>query len=129
MDYRREMRDLIAHRRTYYPVLAHLLALKGNTPPDRLPLDLLADRDLVTILELLDIGYLDPEVFVVKNPFGEIRGFYYLGGHPFASKGMAFFAEEGRRRRMLRAAALAAGALVFLLAAAIIINISGGRGG
>jgi hypothetical protein len=123
------MRDLIAHRRTYYPVLARLLALKAGTPASRLPLDLLADGDLITALELLDIEYLDPEVFVVKKAFGEIRGFYYLGGHPFTAKGMAFFEEERRRRRMLRAAALAAGALVFLLAVAIIITISGVRGG
>ena len=127
MDYRREIRELIAHRRTYFPVLARLLALKGGTPPNRFPLDLLADRDLVTILELLDIEYLDPEVFIVKKAFGEIRGLYYPGGHPFTAKGMAFFNGEKRRRRAMRAAAVVAGAIALLMVLTALISITGGR--
>ena len=83
---------------------------------------------MLTALELLDIEYLDPEAFVVKKAFGDIRNFYYIGGYPFTKKGDAYMAQEERRRRLLRVGWLLALASSLIAAGYIILKTMGSGG-
>lgn len=125
MNYTREIGKLIAHRKRYYPVMVWLLGLHTGVRTENLPREITENDMMLTGLELLDIEYLDPEAFVVKKAFGDIRNFYYIGGYPFTAKGAAYMEEEGRRRRLLRVKIIFAGCMVLLLAGALIMKITG----
>ncbi|HPA71271.1 MAG TPA: hypothetical protein PKY31_03320 [Spirochaetota bacterium] len=128
MDYRKEIALLIKRRRQYYPVMKRLHSIHRESPVRKQPREIHAGEGMLTALVLLDIGYLDPEAFVVKKAFGDIRNFYYMGGYPFTEKGDAYMAQEGRRRRLLRLGGMLASAAALIAAGYIILKTMGSGG-
>lgn len=99
------MRKLEAGRERYFPVMAALMDMK--MPGDGSPARIEEPSMMRIVLELIDIGYLDQDAFVIKKKFSEIRGLYFRGGNPFTGKGWAEFnrnyriRRNGMRRRLL----------------------------
>ncbi len=118
MNFKQELREMQKHRELYFPAMNRLLGLKNDDPGGRK--DITLGGDMMILLELLDIGYLNPEAFYIKRTFGEINNLYYLGGYPFTESGEAYFHLNlmKRRRRIygpLLALLLAAAVLVYYL--------------
>ncbi len=90
-DYRKEMKKLRKHRRLYRPAMSRVLDLYNRVTPSDLPIELIDDRDILTILELIDVGYLDEEALVAKHRFGSVTGLRYNGAYPFTEEGTAFY--------------------------------------
>ncbi|MBN2080104.1 MAG: hypothetical protein JW838_14140 [Spirochaetes bacterium] len=110
MDYAKELKRLGKRRKSYIPVLASILEMRNVTAAANLPLELIDRDDALTILELMDIDYLDPEAFTARRRFGDIVSLLYNGGPPLSDRGLAFMKEHraslvlmkiGRRLRKL----------------------------
>jgi len=113
VNYRKEIALLVKHRNTYGPVMDRLSTLHGAWTGSSEPVAIDTDGDMLTVLELLDIGYLDPEAFIIKQSFGDYRAVFYRGGCPFAAKGESYLAERrGKRLRLIAVAAVAAAATI-----------------
>ncbi len=76
------------------------------------------------LLELIDLGYLDEDAFIVTESFGTIRGLSYRGKYALTTDGEKLYGEmtlaRARRKNaiaaaLLVAAACAAAAAAFLL--------------
>jgi hypothetical protein len=96
MDYKRELKKLQKRRRAYYPAVTRLMDLYHAPGSSVLPVELIHDRDALTILELIDVGYLDGDVLVIKRRFDDIVGLLYIGGYPLTESGEKFLRREGR---------------------------------
>ncbi len=94
MNYRRELRKYGKHRKKYRPVMSMLLNLHDAAGRAEVPVIITGQNDMLIILELIDIGYLDPEALIVKKKFGDIAGVAYNGMFPFTEKGTAFYHYE-----------------------------------
>ncbi len=102
MDYAKELKRLGMRRRGYLPVLASLLELRDGTSAAELPLELIDRGDILTILELMDIDYLDPEAFTARRRFGDIVSLLYNGGPPLSDRGLAFMKEHRASLALLK---------------------------
>jgi len=120
MDYKKEMKRLEKGREKYFPVMDALMDMKlpGDGPSQ------ITDPEMMrVVLELLDIGYLDPDAFVVNKKFSEIRGLFFRGGNPITAEGWKEYKRNyitkrtGLRRRLFLLAFL------FFLCAAVIFII------
>ena len=96
IDYAKELKRLGERRKAYLPVLASLIEMHGATGAGELPMELIDRGDVLTILELMDIEYLDPRAFTARRRFGDIVSLLYNGGHPLSGRGMDFI----RRHRL-----------------------------
>ncbi len=96
MDYKKELKKLQKHRRSYYPAVARIMDLYHNAVSAELPVELINDRDALIILELIDVGYLDEDALVIRRRFDDIVGLLYTGGYPLTENGETFLQREGR---------------------------------
>jgi len=94
VDYKKEIRKLKKHRRLYRPAMARMLDLYNSVKPAELPVELIDDGDILTILELIDVGYLDESALVATRRFGTVTGLSFQGGHPFTGSGKAFYFKD-----------------------------------
>jgi hypothetical protein len=94
MNYRSELRKYKKQRKKYRPVMSMLLDLHDTAGPADVPIAIADQKDMLIILELIDIGYLDPEALIVKKKFGDIAGVAYNGKFPFTEKGTVLFRAE-----------------------------------
>lgn len=96
MDYKKELNKMQKHRRGYYPAVTRLMDLYHSTAASDLPVELINDRDALMILELIDVGYLDEDVLVIRRRFDDIAGLLYTGGYPLTESGEIFLQREER---------------------------------
>lgn len=59
------------------------------------PVSITDYNDMLIILELMDIGYVDVNAFVIKRKFEDITGLVYKGKFPLTEKGELFLRREG----------------------------------
>ena len=109
------MARLKKHRKTYGPVMDRLSSLHSAWAGFSEPVQITMEEDMLTILELLTIEYLDPDAFKITKSFGEYRALYYLGGFPFTAKGERFLAERHKKRVRVIVGAVAASVAIALL--------------
>ncbi len=96
MDYKKEIKKLQKHRRGYYPAVTRLMDLYHAAAASDLPVELINDSDVLIILELIDVGYLDEDVLVIKRRYNDITGLLYTGGYPLTENGELFYQKERR---------------------------------
>ncbi|MBN1532662.1 MAG: hypothetical protein JXA20_08375 [Spirochaetes bacterium] len=87
MDYKDQLRKMKKHRKRYFPVVERLLAIHGETGGDRVRHEITDIDDMVIILELLDLGYLDADSFIVVRSFDDVSRIYYNGRYPLTAAG------------------------------------------
>ena len=89
MDYRNELKKMKKHRRRYRPAVEALMRMYHSFPAGGEPIDLNGREDLTVMLELIDIGYLDPDAFNITTRFGDIASVRYNGRYPLTPSGEA----------------------------------------
>lgn len=103
MNYKKELNKLRKHRMQYRPAMAMLMNMHDQSNSSDFPVELIDKKEVLIILELLDIGYLDENALIVKRRFGDITGLSYTGEYPFTESGDFFFQQSrGAVKRMIR---------------------------
>ena len=121
MDYKKEMKMLLKGRERYFPVIDALLDMKTAEGSHPLSID---DPDMMrTVLELLDIGYFDPDAFIINQRFGEVRGLYYKGGPVLTDSGWTQYKMHHSVQRKQKVRRLFILLAVIWIAAALILLI------
>lgn len=82
------------HRENYFPMMNKLLGIHKSTPRNNFPVNIENTEDMLLTMELIDIGYLDPDAFFVQRSFEDIKGLIYYGHYPFTEKGYALFKQN-----------------------------------
>jgi len=95
MNYKKELNKLRKHRKQYRPIMAMLMKMHTQSDFSDFPVELIDNKEILIILELLDIGYLDENSLIVKRRFDYITGLSYTGEYPFTDSG-DFFYQQGR---------------------------------
>jgi len=90
MNYKYELKKYKKHRKKYLPVVAKLLDMHTALHDDDFPVTIADTNVMLVILELLDIGYLDPDALIIKKKFESIAGLIYNGKYPLTKKGDVF---------------------------------------
>lgn len=119
MDYRQELKKMQRNRGKYFPVIDGLLAIKecGGSSPVHLD----DPERMRTVLELIDIGYLDADAFIVNKKFGEINRIYFKGGNPLTPAGWKEYRRNYVAGRMAVLKRLSVFLLMLLLCAVVFI--------
>ena len=55
---------------------------------------------MLLVLELVDVGYVDPESLIVRKRFGDISSVHYTGAFPLTADGVRFYRGEGMAGRL-----------------------------
>ncbi len=94
MNYRNELKKYEKHRKKYHPVLSMLIDLHDTAGPEDFPIPIADQNDMLIVLELIDIGYCDPEAFSIKKKFGGISAVLFNRKFPLTENGLVFYHEE-----------------------------------
>lgn len=102
MNYKKELNKLRKHRKQYHPIMTMLMNLYNHSKPSDFPVELIDKKEILIILELLDIGYLDENAMIIKRRFDDITSLKYTGEYPFTDGGDFFFQQNrGNIKRMI----------------------------
>ena len=91
MDYKSEMKKMIENRKKYFPLIELLLYVERNTNKDELPIEMTDVNHIALVLELISIGYIDKNSFIVKRNRTDITGLFYKGGFPLTDAGIKVY--------------------------------------
>jgi hypothetical protein len=86
---RKEIEKMKSHRAAYFPAMENLLQLHRDLPRNAFPIKFSEMDEMVTILELLDIGYLEKNSFNISESFGNVNSLSFTGSYPLSSAGEA----------------------------------------
>ncbi|HOO72699.1 MAG TPA: hypothetical protein PK926_13135 [Spirochaetota bacterium] len=89
MDYNKEIKKMKKRRQEYFPVFEMLLKMYHAGEKRHVPVSIEGAPLIALILELIDIGYLDSEAFIVRKNRGDIDALYYNGEYPITESGLA----------------------------------------
>ncbi len=96
---RLKMKELKINREKYFPVIELLLYVESRTDRDDLPIEMTDVSQMAVVMELIDIGYLDKDSFIIQKNRGNVSGLFYRGGHPLTSAGAEVYREHLHQRR------------------------------
>jgi hypothetical protein len=99
MNYKHALKKLESHRKKYSPIIAKIVDMYANLPDADYPVRFTGYDDMIVILELLDIGYLDPNSFIVKKKFEDIAALIYNGKYPLTEQGDIFYRDSRHSSR------------------------------
>jgi hypothetical protein len=88
VDYKKEMKKLMKRREAYYPAFEYLLDIYNRRSEFNFPLTIDEACRVALILELIDIGYLDKNAFIVKKTRNNIDALYFNGEYPLTEQGL-----------------------------------------
>ncbi|HPR38512.1 MAG TPA: hypothetical protein P5120_12880 [Spirochaetota bacterium] len=88
MDYKKEMKKLMKRREAYYPAFEYLLDIYNRRGEFRFPVSIDSAEQVALVLELIDIGYLDKDAFIIKKTRNNVDALYYNGGYPLTEQGL-----------------------------------------
>jgi len=98
INVKHELDKMQKHRESYYPALQKMLVLYEENKHENRPVQLRDDPQILIILELRDIGYIEQDALVVKKTFNTISAVWYNGDYPLTDKGDAFIVDNDRKR-------------------------------
>lgn len=114
MDYKAKMNEYRDHREKYFPLIETLLYVESKTPPAELPLEMTNAGQMALLLELIDIGYINPDSFIIKKSRGDIKGLFYRGGEILTNEGIKIYRRYLHERRGMYIKGLVLISLLFL---------------
>lgn len=94
MDYKKELKKIGRGRKRYRPVMSMLARMHEGWKPSDPPVELIDREDVLVILELIDVGYLDTDALIVRTRFENVVSLKYAGGYPFTEGGETFMRES-----------------------------------
>ena len=99
IDYKAEIKKMKENRKKYFPLIEMLLYVERTTEKDNLPLEMTDVSQIATVLELIDIGYIDKNSFIIKRDRRDITGLFYRGGYPLTEAGIKAYRHFLHERR------------------------------
>ncbi len=118
--YKREIRALKKHRKSYLKKLEELYALYEYREAQKcISKEYSAENGMQDILELIDTGYLRGEAFDIKTYFGDYQAVYYYGAYPFTEKGIRFLLAS-RKVRIAQRMSIILVLLLFFISIAVL---------
>lgn len=94
MNYKDELAKMKKHRALYFPAMSMLLDMHNDSHQNDPPVPIKDTSGISIILEMMDIGYVEKDSFIIKRDFGDIAGLYYKGGLPLTGEGMKAFSRD-----------------------------------
>lgn len=119
MDYKKEMRKLEEGRERYFPVIGQLLDMRNTEGSNPLAID--NPEMMRIVLELIDIGYLDDDAFIIDKKFNEIRRLYFKGGHVLTKSGWIAYTRHNLAKKKKYFKKILVLTLILLFCAAIFL--------
>jgi|GEM_PF-778837 len=89
-DYRKKLKEMSLHRQKYVGVIESVMRIYSEMKGKKQTRNLIDEPWIALLLELIDLGYLDFEVFTIEKDFGSVVAVYYNGAAPLTEEGRAF---------------------------------------
>ena len=99
INYKAEIKKMKENRKKYFPLIEMLLYVERNTEKDNLPLEMTDVSQIAIVLELIDIGYIDKNSFIIKRDRRDITGLFYRGGYPLTDAGIQAYRQFLHERK------------------------------
>jgi len=99
MKYKSEMNKLKKNREKYFPLLEILLYIESKTDKKDLPIEMTDINQMALVMELMDIGYVNKDSFIINRHRKDITGLFYNGGYPLTEAGMKVYRQHLHERR------------------------------
>jgi len=114
INYKSKINEMKQNREKYFPLIEMLLYVERKTGKDDLPIEMTDISQIAVVMELIDLGYIDKEAFIIKKHRRDITGLFYNGGYPLTDAGIKVYRQHlhDRRGKFIRGLMLIA--LVFL---------------
>jgi hypothetical protein len=93
------MNELKANREKYFPLMEMLLFAESNYEKSAPPVKIDDIIQIAVILELIDIGYLNKDSFIIEKHQGDISGLFYSGGYPLTDSGVKVYRQHLHDKR------------------------------
>ena len=99
MNYKSELKKMKENRKKYFPLIEVLLYVERNTKKDDLPLEMTDISQIALVMELIDIGYINKNSFIIKKDRSDIKGLFYNGGYPLTDAGINVYRQHLHERK------------------------------
>ena len=99
MDYKSEINKMKGNRKKYFPLIELLLYVERKTNEEELPIEMTDVNHIALVLELIDIGYLDKNSFIINKNRRDIKGLFYKGGYPLTDAGIKVYRQYLHERK------------------------------
>jgi hypothetical protein len=99
MNYKSEIKKMNENRKKYFPLMEILLYVERNTKKEDLPIEMTDVSQIALVLELIDIGYVDKNSFIIKRDRRDIKGLFFSGGYPLTDAGIKVYRQNLHERK------------------------------
>lgn len=99
LNLKEEINKLKEHRKQYFPVLEYLLGLYNKRDTLSLPYTIENSQKIFIALELIDVGYVDKEAFIITQDRKSVTGFHFSGREPLTEKGFKILKDHLESKR------------------------------
>ena len=89
-DFRKKLHEMSLHRQQYVGIIETVMRIHSEMKGQRQTRNLIDEPWIALLLELIDLGYIDFEVFTIEKDFGSVVAVYYNGRDPLTEEGRAF---------------------------------------
>ncbi len=100
MKYKAQMHDLKKNREQYFPLMEVLLYAENRIDKNDPPVEIRDISQIALIMELIDIGYLDKDTFIINKNRRDITGMFYKGDYPLTEAGAKVYRQHLHERRI-----------------------------
>ena len=98
-NYKSKIKDLKQNREKYFPLIETLLYVERKTEKENLPIEMTDISQIAIVMELIDLGYLDKDAFIINKNRRDITGLFYKGGYPLTDAGVKVYRQHLHERR------------------------------
>ena len=119
------MKEIKTNREKYFPLIETLLYVEKKTDKSDLPIEMTDTGRIALLMELIDLGYINKDSFIINKNRRDITGLFYKGGYPLTGEGVKAYRQylDERKKKFIRGIMLVGVALI----AVFIFYIIAGR--
>lgn len=99
IKYKLKLNEMKANREKYFPVIETILYVESRTEKRDLPIEMTDVSQIAIVMELIDLGYLNKEAFIIKKHRRDITGLFYNGGYPLTNSGIKVYRQHLHDKR------------------------------
>ncbi len=110
VKYKSKIKELKENREKYFPLIEMLLYVEKKTEKKDLPIEMTDISQMALAMELIDIGYLNKDSFIITKHKRDVTGLFYNGGYPLTEAGIKVYRQhlEERKKKFVRGVMLIA---------------------
>lgn len=122
--YKSQMNELKDNRDKYFPLIELLLYVEKKTDPNELPIEMSDISQIALVMELIDIGYLNKDSFVIEKQRRDITGLFFNGGYPLTEAGIKVYNQhlQERKKKFIHGAMLIGLALLTMIGFYLVVR-------